>query len=193
MVRIPCRPCRLPITRAKRRGPTTSRSVRTGRRRSSSTPRNRSRGATGPLAWALRIVGLVAVAVISGFVWWYIQSEGTGRGGHRRRRRETQQQSSGEYDFTAELDSPKVDDDVRRPRLRQDPRRSSPENPCSSSPARCSPPPSTAAPSTPRCRSWSCDDEEAAGDLRELTDTDGTGNVNDLVREGVVRSTGWRR
>jgi hypothetical protein len=144
---------------------------------------------SGPLTWALRIAGLVAVAVISGFVWFYIQSEGSGGDATGPGGEETQQQSTGEYEFTEELDSPKVDNtcgdhayDATQTFLQE---------------KDCSKLTRSVFTTTVNGRTVyasvavvEMDDEEAAGDLRELTDTDGSGNVNDLVREGEVTVEG---
>lgn len=142
------------------------------------------------LAWTLRIAGLVAVAVISGFVWWYINNEDpgedpTGRGGGGN----TQQQSTGEYEFTEELDSPRVDDscvdhayDATQGFLQE---------------KDCDRLTRSVFTTTIEDRTIytsvsvvEMNDEQTASDLRELTDTDGSGNVSDLVREGEVTVEG---
>jgi hypothetical protein len=141
------------------------------------------------LAWTLRIAGLVAVAVISGFVWSYIQNEDTGEdptgvGGEK-----TQQQSTGEYEFTEELDSPRVDDscvdhayDATQGFLQE---------------KDCERLTRSVFTTTIEGRTIytsvsvvEMTDEQTAGDLRELTDTDGSGNVSDLVFEGEVTVEG---
>jgi hypothetical protein len=141
------------------------------------------------LAWTLRIAGLVAVAVISGFVWWYIRNEDpdgepTGSGGG-----ETQQQSTGEYEFTAELDTAKVDDDCSQHAYgtTQEFFR---DNPCDRLTR-------SAFTTTVGERTIYVSvsvvefgDAGPAGELQTLTQEDGTGNVNDLVREQVVDAGG---
>lgn len=141
------------------------------------------------VAWSLRIAGLVAVAVISGFVWWYIHNEDpadppTGLGDGN-----TQQQSSGEYEFAEELDSPRVDDscvdhayDATQGFLQE---------------KDCDRLTRSVFTTTIKDRTIytsvsvvEMNDEQTASDLRELTDTDGSGNVSDLVREGEVTVEG---
>jgi hypothetical protein len=141
------------------------------------------------LAWTLRIVGLIAVAVISGVVWWYIKSDTadgnpTGDGSDK-----TQQQSTGKYDFTAKLDGPKVDDDCSAHSYNKT-QQFFQEHPCERL---------TRLAYTTTIDDHTVytsvavvdfDDPQFAGDLKKLTAEDGTGNVNDLVREGVVKVDG---
>jgi hypothetical protein len=142
------------------------------------------------LAWTLRIVGLVAVAVISGVVWWYIQQEQggspTGYGGG-----ETQQQSSGAYDFTAKLDAPQVDESCAE-HAYGDTKGFFQEHQCDRLTRSVF---TTTIDGRTIYTSVSVvemPDEETAGALRELTDTDGSGNVSDLVREDVVAVDGLK-
>lgn len=140
------------------------------------------------LAWTLRIVGLVAVAVISGVVWWYIQNEDlggspTGYGGG------TEQQSSGKYDFTAEVDQAR-EDDACADHAYGETQRFLQDHQC----ARLT---RSVFTTTIDGRTIYASvsvvemaDEDSARALRELTDTDGSGNVNDLVREGLVKVDG---
>jgi len=153
-------------------------------------PEDQEQRGNPALAWTLRIVGLVAVAVISGLVWWYIQQEQggtpTGYGGE-----DTQQQSSGAYDFKAKLDSPQVDEacdehaygdtkgffqDQQCDRLTRSVFATTVEGRTIYT--------SVSVVEMP--------DEESAKALRELTDTDGSGNVSDLVREDVVPVEGLK-
>jgi hypothetical protein len=141
------------------------------------------------LAWALRITGLVAVAVISGFAWWYIRSEGggedpTGLGGGN-----TQQQSTGEYEFTAELEKARVDDDCSQHAYGTT-QQFFVDNPCDRL---------TRSAFTTKVGDRTVyvsvsvvefSDAGPAGELQELTQEDGTGNVSDLVREQVVDAGG---
>lgn len=136
------------------------------------------------LAWTLRILGLIAVAVISGVVWWYIQKEnpdppaGYSSG-------ETQQQSQGVFDFTARIDEPRVDDSCAEHAYGQI-QQFLQNEPCEKLTRGIF---TTTVEGRTVYTSVSVvqmADEEAAGELRDLTDTDGTGNVNDLVREGEV-------
>ncbi|WP_143230020.1 hypothetical protein [Actinophytocola xanthii] len=145
---------------------------------------------TSPLDWALRIAGLVAVAVISGVAWWFFTSEDTpergttGFGGGP-----TSQQNEGEFPFTSKLSEPRVDESCAEHAYGQI---------------------QDFFGQTP-CRQLTRDvftteiddrtvytsvsvvrmaDEAQAQELRVLTDKDGSGNVNDLVREREVRVSG---
>lgn len=141
------------------------------------------------LAWTLRIVGLIAVAAISGVVWWYIQSDNrnggaTGDGGDQ-----TQQQSTGKYDFKKELASPEVDDDCSKHAYGKT-QGFFQDNPCEQLTR-------SAFTTTVDGRKVYTSvavvdfgDPGPAGELKTLTASDGTGNVNDLVREGVIKVDG---
>ncbi|MPZ85106.1 MAG: hypothetical protein GEV28_33860 [Actinophytocola sp.] len=140
------------------------------------------------LAWTLRILGLIAIAVISGVVWWYIQNEGpkgpgTGAGGP------TEQPSRGAYDFTAKLDEPQVDDSCED-HAYGDTKAFFKQTPCDGL---------TRSVFTTKIEDRTVyasvsvvemSDDAKADELRKLTDTDNTGNVSDLVREGVVKLDG---
>lgn len=144
------------------------------------------------LAWTLRVVGLILVAVLSGVVWWYIRYEGsnaspTGYGGA-----ETEKQSSGKYDFTQELSSPRVDQacDEHAYGDTEDFFR---DTPCDRL---------TRSVFTTRIEGRTIytsvavvemPDEAKATELQELTDTDGSGNVSDLVREDEVEVEGLKQ
>jgi hypothetical protein len=144
------------------------------------------------LAWTLRILGLVLVAVLSGVVWWYIHQEGsdgdpTGYGGSA-----TQQQSSGKYDFTDELSTPRVDDTCDD-HAYGDTERFFKDSPCDRL---------TRSVFTTRVDGRTIytsvsvvemPDEDKATQLQNVTDTDGSGNVSDLVREGEVEAGGLKQ
>jgi hypothetical protein len=148
------------------------------------------RGSQG-LAWTLRIAGLVAVAVLSGVMWRYIQNDDSpddqaGPGGEQ-----TQQQSTGEYEFTAELDSPRVDDncgehayDATQTFLQQ--------NECDKLTRSVFTTVIDGRTIYTSVAVVEMADKETAKELRELTDTDGSGNVSDLVREGEVTVDGLK-
>lgn len=138
------------------------------------------------LAWTLRVIGLIAVAVISGVVWWYIQNEGggqtpTGYGGD-----ETQQESSGKYDFTPKLDSPRVDSDCGE-HAYGDTEDFFEETPCQQLTRSVFTTSIEGRTVYASVAVVEMADEESARALRDLTDTDGSGNVDDLVREGQVK------
>lgn len=143
------------------------------------------------LAWTMRIVGLIAIAVISGLVWWYIQSDngdGTaaGDGGQN-----GQQQSSGAYDFTPKLDSPQVDDDCSAHSYDKT-QQFFTDHPCERLTRLAY---TTKAKGRTVYTSVSVvefADAQNAGELQKLTQANGTGNVNDLVRDGVVKVDGLK-
>jgi hypothetical protein len=141
------------------------------------------------LAWTLRVVGLLAVAVISGLVWWYIQNDSggdaTGYGGGG----ETQQQSSGAYDFKQKLDAPQVDQACGDHAYGQI-KNFLEEHNC----VRLTRSVFTAD-IEDRTVYTSVSvvemaDEDTAQQLQHLADKDGSGNVKDLVREGTVQVDG---
>lgn len=155
-------------------------------------------GGTG-LNWPVRIIGLVAIAVVSGFVYWFLNNESpqdpaTGYGDQPP---STVVTTSGEFDFEMlEIDKPIVDKDCTKHSYGKI-KDFLTENPC-----------------TQLVRAIyqaeiedeyggfrtiytsvsvvEMPDEAQATDLRELTDTDNTGNVNDLVREGEVTIAGLK-
>jgi len=139
----------------------------------------------------MRIVGLVAVAVISGVVWWYIQADNgngaaSGDGGAN-----GQQQSSGAFDFTPELDSPKVDDDCGAHAYGKT-QQFFTDHPCQQLTRSAF---TTQVDGRTVYTSVSVvafDNAQDATDLQDLTQADNTGNVNDLVREGVLEVDGLK-
>ena len=150
-------------------------------------------GGTSALDWTLRIVGLVAVAVISGFLWWFLNNEepkgpATGYGGQPSSQRPT---TSGEFDFTLEVDQPIVDESCSAHAYGQI-QRFLTDTPCEQLTRAIY---STEIEGRKVYTSVSVvemADEGKAKELRELTDTDNTGNVNDLVREGEVPIDGLK-
>ncbi len=142
------------------------------------------------LAWTLRVIGLIAVAAISGVVWWYIQNDGSG-GGPTGYGGTTENQSNGAYDFTAKLDSPRVDDTCDD-HAYGDTQGFFKQHTCEQLTR-------SVFTTTVKGRTIYTSvsvvemaDEQTAADLRKLTDTDGSGNVSDLVREGVVPVDGLK-
>ncbi|MGH3763264.1 hypothetical protein [Actinophytocola sp.] len=141
------------------------------------------------LAWTLRIIGLIAVAVVSGAVWWYIQIDDgdgspTGYGGGT-----TQQQSAGKYEFTQELDSPRVNG-ACGDHAYGDTKQFLEENSCERLTRSVF---TTSVDGRTIYTSVSVvemADAATAEALRDKTDEDGSGNVNDLVREGEVKVKG---
>jgi hypothetical protein len=142
------------------------------------------------LAWTLRIIGLVAIAAISGVVWWYIQKDNPGSpsgfGGG-----ETKQQSSGAFDFTAKLEEPRVETDCAEHAYGQI-QQFLTDKPCDKLTRGIYTTTVDGRTIFTSVAVVQMPDEATAGELRQLTDTDGTGNVNDLVREGVVPIAGLK-
>lgn len=149
-------------------------------------PRNKA------LEWSLRIAGLVAVAVISGLVWWYIQNDeppaaSSNDGG-------SSSESEGQYklDPHEDVPTPKVDSTCPE-HAYEDIREFLQSTPCDRLTRALYvtevPDGRTVYVSVSVVRMA---DEAAAGQLRDLTDNDGTGNINDLVREGVVTIDGLK-
>jgi hypothetical protein len=143
------------------------------------------------LAWTMRILGLIAVAVLSGLVWWYIQSDNGDGGAAGDGGANGQQQSGGAYDFTAKLDSPKVDNDCGAHAYGKTEQFFA-EHPCQQL---------TRSAFTAKVGGRTVytsvsvvafDNAQDAADLQKLTQADNTGNVNDLVREGVLEVDGLK-
>lgn len=138
------------------------------------------------LIWTLRGLGLLAVAFVSGFVWWYLHGEGP--------RGATSQSTStpappGQFQFTAaeQVPEPRHDSSCAEHAYLQI-KTFFQGTPCDQLTRALY---TTAAEDGRKVytnvsvvRMRTADD---AAKLRELTDKDGTGNVNDLVREGIVK------
>jgi hypothetical protein len=141
------------------------------------------------LTWALRIAGLVAVAVVSGFAWWFLtdadapEGNTTGYGGP------TTQPNTGRFPFESKIDEPRVDESCAEHAYGQI-QQFLTETPCERLTRDVF---TTTIDDRTVFTSVSVvrmPDEAQATQLRKLTDTDNTGNVNDLVREGKVRVSG---
>ena len=139
-----------------------------------------------PLVWALRIAGLVAIAVISGLVWAYIRGDDTKDAAPNEGADDTV--IEGKYDFTvlSQLKQPRLDSTCAEHSYGKT-QEFFEETECDQL--------------TRSVFTTSLEDgrsvytsvvvvrmpsEQDAVALRELTDGDGTGNVKDLVNEGVV-------
>lgn len=145
------------------------------------------------MTWALRILGLVAVAVISGVVWYYVTGEdGTrntpadaGDGG---------QQTEGAFDFSPHPDmtSPVTDDDCAEHaygRIKQHLQ----SVPCDHLSQQLFVTVEDGRTVYASVSVVTMPDEEKAAQLRALTDEDGSGNVSDVVRDGAVTIDGLDR
>ncbi|WP_189211670.1 hypothetical protein [Actinokineospora fastidiosa] len=149
--------------------------------------------------WAMRIAGLVAVSVISGFLWAYLQSDGGGGGGTDPGAGETGVQSvpDGRFTFTphADMREPKVDDDCAG-NSRGKVKEFFQEHPCvrltrslyTSSPAEQE----GVVPSGSEevIYTWvavvEMNASDQAAELHEIAQSDNTGNVTDPIIAGMV-------
>jgi hypothetical protein len=139
------------------------------------------------ILWGLRIVGLLAVSVISGLVWWYINKEAPASDAGPET---STTPPPGQYQFTAVEDRPRHDSSCAE-HAYDDVEKFFKTTPCDQLTR------AVYATSTQDgrkvytnisiVRMRSADD---AAKLRELTDKDETGNVKDLVREGIVKING---
>lgn len=145
------------------------------------------------LQWTLRIAGLVVVAVVSGLAWYYVTDD-TSSNQTENTSDETPPRSEGVYQFIEHEDVPKPrQDDNCAEHAYDDIKRFFDESPCVSLTRALYvtkvPDGRTVYTSVAVVR---MPDEQGAARLRELVDTDETGNVNDLVREGVVTIEGLK-
>lgn len=151
------------------------------------------RPANPATTWALRIAGLVAIAVVSGLVWWYVNADGDTRG-TQAGGESPAPKVEGRYQFTAH-------EEVPRPRS---------DSQCAkhayggtqeflARPDVCRKVTQTLHRAEVEGRKAlvgvavvELASPEIAQELGKLTESDGTGNVNDLVREGVVKIPGQK-
>ena len=145
------------------------------------------------LQWGLRIVGLVAVAVISGVVWYYVTSDSKqentagDQGG-------TEEQTEGRFAFSPHPDmtSPETDEDCAEHaygRIQQHLQ----SVPCDHLSQQLFVTEVDGRTVYASVSVVTMPDEEKAAELRALTDEDGSGNVNDVVRDGGVTIEGMDR
>ena len=142
------------------------------------------------LIWTLRGLGLLAVAVISGLVWWYIHDDKQPVGAGTQ---PTTAAKTGQFEFTPAEQAPQLRKDSSCAEHAYGQIKTSffPNTPCDQLTRGLYT--TTAADgrkvytnvSVVRMRT-----PEDAARLRELTDKDGTGNVNDLIREKLVKLPG---
>ncbi|WP_157440665.1 hypothetical protein [Actinokineospora inagensis] len=139
------------------------------------------------LTWVFRIAGLVAVAVVSGLVFWYVTDGSTAKPSQPAET--SQPRAAGLYDYQAhpKVPTPRVDSDCAQHAYGQ-------TKTLLGKPGECRR--VTQALFTADVKGRTAlvavsvvrmGDAAKAEDLRKLTDTDQTGNVDDLVREGVVK------
>jgi hypothetical protein len=145
------------------------------------------------MQWGLRILGLVGVAVISGVVWYYVIDDGKqentadDQGG-------TEQQAEGRYDFTPHPDmtSPATDEDCAEHaygRIREHLQ----TTPCDHLSQQLFVTEVDGRTVYASVSVVTMPDDEKAAELRALTDEDGSGNVNDVVRDRGVTIEGMDR
>lgn len=142
------------------------------------------------LRWALRGAGLVAVAVVSGLVWYYITNDtsATPRSGPEE---SGTQQPAGAFPFTPhdEMPSPDGDTDCAK-HAYGDTRDFLVETPCDHLARQLF---VTHVGERTVYTSVSVvvmPDEGKADQLRRITDTEGKGNISDVVRDNVVEIEG---
>jgi hypothetical protein len=145
------------------------------------------------LQWGLRILGLVAVAVISGVVWSYITDDSSSPGATADDGG-TEQQTDGAFQFTPHPDmaSPTTDDDCAAhayTRIQQ----YLAANPCDHLAQQLFVAKVDGRTVYASVSVVTMPDEAKAAELRALTDEDGSGNISDVVRDGGVTIEGMDR
>jgi hypothetical protein len=145
------------------------------------------------LQWTLRVAGLVAVAVVSGLVWYYVvndsQSTATNTSDES-----TTPEPEGVYKFTPHEDMPKpqTDKDCEKHSY-DDIKAFFKETPCDHLSQQLFVTEVDGRTVYTSVSVVTMPDEAKAAALRKLTDTDDTGNVNDVVRDGEVTIEGLDR
>jgi hypothetical protein len=145
------------------------------------------------LQWGLRVAGLVAIAVVSGLVWYYVTSEsastpttGTGSTGTPK--------PEGVYTFTAHSGTPSPDTDTDCAKHAygdiQDFLKS---KPCDHLARQLFVTKVDGRVVYASISVVTMPDEAEAKELRDLTDTEDTGNVSDVVKDGLVKIDGLKQ
>jgi hypothetical protein len=144
------------------------------------------------LQWALRAAGLVAVAVVSGLVWYYIINDTTTPTKSSADESSTQQ-PEGRYPFAPHEEMPSPDRATDCAKHAYDATKGFlTEHPCDHVARQLF---TTEVDGRTVYTSVSVvvmPDEELADDLRRLTDIDGKGNINDVVRDHLVKIDGLK-
>lgn len=143
------------------------------------------------LTWALRAAGLVAVAVISGLVWYYITndapSDTAGDDGGI-------QQTEGVYDFAPHSKMPRAETQYTCPEHAYgDIQKFLQTTQCDRLTRQLFVTKVKGRTVYTSVSVVTMADEADAGELRELANKDGSGNVSDVVRDGVVKIDGLDR
>lgn len=142
------------------------------------------------LGWVLRGAGLLLIAVISGLVWWYVQQDSTPEA--KPPAESTAPQSAGVYAFTPheQVREPRKDTDCAANsygKIREFFTQTACEQLTRGLYMTATKDGRRVYTSVAVVRMAKAED---AAKLRELTDTDGTGNVNDLLRAKVATVSG---
>jgi hypothetical protein len=144
------------------------------------------------LQWGVRIIGLIVVAVLSGLVWFYINNDSSTppSGGSGTTATED---PGGAYEFTTSDKMPKPDKVTEcEKHAYRDIKTFLTNNPCDHLTRQLF---VTKVGGRTIYASVSVvvmKNKEKAAELRDLTDKDGSGNVSDVVRDGVVTIEGLK-
>jgi hypothetical protein len=143
--------------------------------------------------WSLRIAGLVAVAVVSGLAWYYINNDDTSTpttAGDQT----TEQQPDGVYQFTAHDDMPSPERDSNCAKhAYDDVQKFLQDTPCDHLARQLFVAEVDERVIYVSVSVVTMSTEDEAAELRTLTDTNGSGNVSDVVRDELVRIDGLDR
>jgi hypothetical protein len=145
------------------------------------------------LRWALQIAGLVGVAVISGVIWYFFTDDSsptTSDGGGE----STTPPVEGVYQFTPheKMPTPNTDSDCAKHAYGQI-QTFLKNTPCDHLTRQLFVTKVDGRTVYTSVSVVTMPDEEKAAALRDLTDKDGSGNVSDVVRDGVVKIDGLDR
>lgn len=146
---------------------------------------------TPALTWALRAAGLVAVAFVSGLLWWYIQDDGTPTTPGAS---PTTQRPSGLYEFTAheKVPQPRIDRNCSAHAYGTIKEFLTPAGVCEKVTQALYTTEVDGRAALVSVSVVHMSTPELAAELRSITDRTGTGNVSDLVVEGVVKVPGLK-
>jgi hypothetical protein len=138
------------------------------------------------LTWVVRGLGLVGVAVVSGLVWWYVSDDTPPASGPPP---STEPQVTGEFAFTAHPDVPMPRKETNCAAFAYDDvKKFLADNKCQRLTralyTTTTKDKRTVYTSVVVVRMPTSDD---ARQLQKMTDLEGTGNVNDLIKDGVVK------
>lgn len=145
------------------------------------------------LLWVLRALGLVGVAVISGLTWYYITND-TGDDTQGGGTETTQEQPEGRFKLTPHKDTPNPNRvtncaDHAYGRIQEHLK----STPCDHLSRQLFVAKVDGRTIYVSVSVVTMPDEKKAADLRKRTDTDGSGNINDVVRDGLVKVDGMDR